>query len=123
MRAIVQDTTGPANVLRIADVPVPEIGANDVLVEVRAVGIDLRVVRTMRGLPDGERLRGRGARTPRTRVPGTDFAGIRCGLGDEVTRFRPGDVVYGTGGGTFAEYTVTSEERVAPMPSTLPVVP
>jgi NADPH:quinone reductase-like Zn-dependent oxidoreductase len=65
------------------------------------------------------RAAGFGLRAPRNRVPGMDLAGTVEALGPGVTRFRPGDEVYGSGPGSFAEYACAKEERLAPKPRTL----
>jgi NADPH:quinone reductase-like Zn-dependent oxidoreductase len=56
---------------------------------------------------------------PKTPVPGTDVAGVVSAVGHEVTRFHPGDEVFGTGQGTFAEYARAPESKLAPKPASL----
>jgi NADPH:quinone reductase-like Zn-dependent oxidoreductase len=65
----------------------------------------------MTGLPYPVRLAGYGLRVPKTPVPGTDVAGVVAAVGHEVTRFQPGDEVFGTGQGTFAEYARAPESN------------
>jgi NADPH:quinone reductase-like Zn-dependent oxidoreductase len=57
----------------------------------------------MTGLPYPVRLAGYGLRAPRTPVPGMDLAGVVEAAGQDVTRFQPGDAVFGIGAGAFAE--------------------
>ncbi|MEU3457376.1 NAD(P)-dependent alcohol dehydrogenase [Micromonospora sp. NPDC006766] len=118
MKAIVQDRYGSADVLRLADIDVPSPGAGQVLVQVRAAGVDPGVWHLMTGLPYVVRL-GYGLRRPRDRVRGMDLAGVVTAVGPGVTGLIPGDEVYGTGVGSFAEYTVASAGRLAPKPATL----
>jgi len=118
VKAIVQDRYGPAEVLRLADIEVPSPGDGQVLVQVRAAGVDPGVWHLMTGLPYLVRL-GYGLRRPRVRVRGMDLAGVVTAVGAGVTGFTPGDEVFGTGAGSFAEYAVASAGRLAPKPATL----
>ncbi|PWR12688.1 NAD(P)-dependent alcohol dehydrogenase [Micromonospora sicca] len=118
MKAIVQDRYGPADLLRLADVDRPTAGPGQVLVQVRAAGVDPGVWHLMTGLPYAVRL-GYGLRRPRNRVPGLDLAGLVTAVGPGVTGFTPGDAVYGTGAGSFAEYALAPAARLAPKPANL----
>jgi hypothetical protein len=72
MRAVVRDQYGaPADVLRLDDVAQPEIGADEVLVQVRAAGVDRGVWHVLTGLPYPIRLAGFGFRAPKNPVVGT----------------------------------------------------
>ena len=119
MKAITQDTYGSADVLELRDVERPEVGAGEVLVRVRAAGVDRGVWHLMTGLPYPIRLAGYGLRAPKNPVPGMDVAGVVEAVGDRVTRFRPGDEVFGIGKGTFAELARADESKLAPKPSNL----
>ncbi len=120
MRAVVRDRYGaPAEVLRLDDVARPEIGADEVLVQVRAAGVDRGVWHLITGLPYPIRLAGFGLRAPKNPVVGIDLAGVVAAVGSSVTRFHVGDEVYGTGHGTFAEHARASESRLSPKPATL----
>ncbi len=119
MRAIVQDKYGSTNVLELQEVARPEIGDDDVLIRVRAAGVDPGVWHLMTGLPYLVRLAGYGIRAPKTRVRGSDVAGTVEEVGPSVTRFQPGDEVFGTCDGAFAEYASAREERLALKPATL----
>ncbi len=118
MKAIVQDRYGSADVLELGDVEVPAVGDGDVLVRVRAAGVDPGVWHVMAGLPYAVRL-GFGLRRPRNRVPGLDLAGVVEAVGRGVTRFAPGDEVFGTGTGTFAEFAVAPAAKLSPKPASL----
>jgi NADPH:quinone reductase-like Zn-dependent oxidoreductase len=86
---------------------------------VHAAGVDRGVWHVMAGLPYPLRLAGYGLRTPKNPVPGTDVAGVVEAVGKNVTRFQPGDEVFGIGKGTFAEYTRVLENKLAPKPANL----
>ena len=116
MRAIVQDGYGPADVLRLARITRPEIGDHDVLLRVHAAGLDRGAWHLMRGQPDLLRL-GFGIRRPRNPVAGREVAGTVVAAGPAVTSFRAGDEVFGTGRGSFAEYTAARADRLARKPA------
>lgn len=118
MKAIVQDRYGPADVLHLRDIDRPVTGDDDVLVRVHAAGVDPGVWHLMTGLPYPVRL-GFGLRRPRSRVPGMDLAGVVEAVGRGVTRFAPGDEVFGTGTGTYAEYAVAPAGKLARKPGSL----
>ena len=119
MKAIVQDRYGPAETLRLGDTDVPDIAADEVLVRVHAAGVDRGVWHLMTGLPYPVRLAGYGIRAPKNPVPGMDLAGVVERVGSSVTRFVPGDEVFGIGKGTFAEYARALESKLAPRPANL----
>src|ERR687888_1632370 len=101
MKAVVRDAYGSVDVLRLGDVDKPVAGDDEVLVRVHAAGLDQGVWHLMAGMPYMVRLMGFGLRAPKTPVPGGDVAGTVEAVGREVTRFAPGDEVFGTGVGTF----------------------
>jgi len=118
MRAIVQDGYGSADVLRSDRIARPEIGANEVLVHVRAAGLDRGTWHLMIGKPYLMRL-AFGFRGPRNPVPGRDAAGTVEAVGSAVTKFAVGDEVYGVAPGSFAEYAVARESKLARKPANL----
>lgn len=118
MKAIVQDAYGSPNVLKLADINKPEPGDNEALVRVHAAGVDRGVWHLMTGLPYLARL-AFGFRAPKTPVPGMDLAGVVEAVGGNVTRFQPGDEVFGIGKGTFAEYACAPEDKLVPKPANL----
>jgi NADPH:quinone reductase-like Zn-dependent oxidoreductase len=121
MKAIVQDVYGSADVLELRDIDRPPIGDDQVLVQVRAAGVDPGVWHLMAGEPYLIRAMGFGLRAPKVKVRGRDVAGVAAVVGAGVTRFRAGDQVYGTcESGSFAEYAAALEKRLAAMPPSLP---
>jgi NADPH:quinone reductase-like Zn-dependent oxidoreductase len=119
MKAIVQNRYGPTEVLEFADIDQPAVGADDVLIEVRAAGVDQGVVHLMTGKPYLMRVLGFGFRAPRVRVRGMDVAGIVAAVGANVTRFQAGDEVLGACDGSFAEYACTRADRLVLKPANL----
>ncbi len=120
MRAAVYDRYGGPDVLRIDDVPVPAPGPGQVLVEVAATSVNLSDWEGLRGSPFYARLGG--LRSPSRRTLGSDIAGRVTDIGEGVTRFRPGDEVYGDNLallGGFAEQAVAAESALAPKPAGL----
>jgi NADPH:quinone reductase-like Zn-dependent oxidoreductase len=120
MRAIVYDRYGPPDVLRIENVPKPSPGAGQVLVKVAATSVNLSDWETLRGSPLYSRIGG--LRFPARRILGSDIAGWVDAVGPTVTRFRPGDEVYGDNlmlKGGFAEYAIAPESALAGKPPAL----
>ena len=116
MRAIVQEAYGSADVLHEAQIPRPAIKENEVLVKVRAAGLDRGTWHVTTGLPYALRL-AYGFRAPRNPVPGLDLAGTVEAVGAKVTRFAVGDQVFGSGKGSFAEYAAARENQLAHKPA------
>lgn len=120
MKAIVQDAYGPTGALGLREVERPAPGDGEVLVEVRAAAVDPGVWVLMTGRPYLMRLAGFGLRRPKVPIRGRDLAGIVTAVGSGVTRFRPGQEVYGTSpSGSYAEYAVAPAQRLAPKPANL----
>jgi NADPH:quinone reductase-like Zn-dependent oxidoreductase len=125
MEAIVQSRYGSIDKLQLAQVARPAPAEDEVLVRVRAASVHPDVWHVVTGQPAVLRLMGSGAQHPRERVPGTDLAGVVESVGSAVTRFRPGDEVFGEtvrgvqwrNGGAFAEYATAPEEGVALKPA------
>jgi NADPH:quinone reductase-like Zn-dependent oxidoreductase len=118
MQAIVQDTYGTAAVLRERDVARPEIGPGQVLVRVRAAGVNIADWAVMSGLPYIARPV-YGMRKPKHAIRGTDVAGTIEAVGPGVTRFKVGDEVFGWCVGSFANFAAASEDGLAIMPANL----
>ena len=118
MRAIVQKEYGTADVLAMAEIERPTIGADEVLVQVHAAGLDRGTWHLMAGMPYAARLVA-GLRAPKNPVPGLDVAGVVVAVGAEVTRFQPGDEVFGVSKGSFAEFAAAREDKLAHKPSKL----
>jgi NADPH:quinone reductase-like Zn-dependent oxidoreductase len=118
MRAIVQGAYGSTEVLAPRDVDRPEPRDDEVLVRVHAAGVGPDVWHVMAGVPYVVRL-GFGLRRPRQPVPGWDGAGRVEAVGGKVTRFAPGDEVFGSCEGSFAEYARAKADKLAPKPADL----
>jgi NADPH:quinone reductase-like Zn-dependent oxidoreductase len=127
MKAIVQERYGSPDVLHLREVAEPVVGGDQVLVRVRAASVHADVWHVMRGQPYVLRIMGAGVRTPKDRIPGTDLAGHVESVGTNVTRFQPGDEVFGQSlavnlwrnGGAFAEYAAVPEARFERKPAGL----
>ncbi len=119
MKAIIQDRYGSPDVLQLKEIDKPAIGDEEILLQVRAAGIDQGVWHLMAGLPYLIRIAGFGLRAPKNPVRGLDVAGRVEAVGESVTEFRPGDEVFGTCNGSFAEYACARADRLAPKPANL----
>lgn len=120
MRVVVQDRYGSPEVLRLEEVPTPTPGPREVLVRVAATSVNLSDWECLHGSPLYARIGG--LRSPARRTLGSDIAGTVEAVGDEVTRFAPGDEVYGDNlslKGGFAEYAVAPESALATKPAAL----
>jgi NADPH:quinone reductase-like Zn-dependent oxidoreductase len=119
MKAIVQRAYGDAGVLNIEEIDRPAIGDDEVLVRVRAAGVNHADWVYTSGTPLIARL-AFGLTKPKTIVRGKDVAGIVEAVGREVTAFRPGDEVYGElESGTFAEFVAAPAALLARKPVNL----
>jgi NADPH:quinone reductase-like Zn-dependent oxidoreductase len=116
MKAIVQESYGSPDGLRLREIETPVVGDDDLLLRVLAASVNAYDCHMTKRLPH---VMGMLLRMPRTRVPGVDLAGHVEAVGKNVTRFRPGEEVFGAGIGSFAEYATSSEHRLAPKPSNL----
>ena len=119
MKAIVQDVYGSADVLELRDIARAEPSDGEVLIRVRAAGVDQGVWHLMAGLPYMVRLFGYGLKAPKVPVRGREVAGVVEAVGPGVSRFSAGDGVFGTCEGSFAEYAGAREARLARKPAHL----
>jgi NADPH:quinone reductase-like Zn-dependent oxidoreductase len=117
MKAITRARYGGIDRIRFDSVPRPAAGKGEVLVRVHAAGVGRDVWHVMTGLPYMMRAAGFGLRAPKQRVLGRDVAGTVEEVGAGVTRFSPGDEVFGFADGSFAEYAVAAETHVAAKPA------
>ena len=120
MRAVTYDRYGLPDVLRVESLPVPTPEPSQVLVKLVATSVNLSDWECLRGKPMYGRIGG--LRTPARRVLGSDIAGRVEAVGAGVTKFRPGDEVYGDNldlKGGFAEYALAPESALAHKPETL----
>ncbi len=127
MKAVVQDRYGSADVFQLREIDRPTVKDDEVLVRVRATSVHPDIWHAMTGHPFVLRIMGSGLRRPKKPVPGTDLAGVVESVGRNVTRFHPGDEVFGQSvgaylwgnGGTYAEYAAALEARLQPKPANL----
>jgi len=119
MRAIVQDVYGSADRMRLAETERPVPAAGEVVVQVRAAGVDRGTCHLMRGEPYLIRILGFGFRGPKNRIPGLDVAGTVVEAGAGVTRFQAGDEVFGIARGSFADYAAAREDKLVRKPAAL----
>jgi NADPH:quinone reductase-like Zn-dependent oxidoreductase len=116
MNAIVQDSYGSADVLRLARIAAPRIRENEVLLRVHAAGLDRGTWHLMTGRPYLVRLVS-GFRKPKRRVPGLDVAGTVLQVGRAVTRFSAGDEAFGFSKGSFADFAVVRQGKLGRKPA------
>lgn len=116
MRAVFYRRPGPPDVLELGEMSEPRISARQLLVRVRAAGVN----------PVDCKMRAMRVRPPWQRfpvIPGSDVAGEVVRVGASVTRFQPGDVVYAIlspfKGGAYAEYAAVPERQAARKPANL----
>lgn len=117
MKAEVIDRFGsPEEVMHTATVPVPELGDDEILIDVRTAGV---------GVWDPELCKGEfGTEAALPRVLGSDGAGVVVAVGSKARRFAIGDRVYAYDlmnpkGGFYAEYAAVREDEVSKIPDTL----
>ncbi|MDQ7903969.1 NAD(P)-dependent alcohol dehydrogenase [Phytohabitans sp. ZYX-F-186] len=115
MRAVVRESYCDPDALQVCETEMPAPVAGEVLVRVRAAAVDHGTWHTITGLPFAARIV-TGLRRPRVPVPGLDFAGEVAAVGAGVTRFRPGDEVFGSSEGALAEYLRAPVDRLAAKP-------
>jgi NADPH:quinone reductase-like Zn-dependent oxidoreductase len=116
MKAIVYCDYGPPDVLRVETIAKPTCTDDQILIRVRAAAINPYEWHFMRGTPYIGRLMGMGLRKPKVTRLGVDVAGQVEAVGRNVTRFKPGDEVFGAAPGALAEYACASERRLAMKP-------
>jgi NADPH:quinone reductase-like Zn-dependent oxidoreductase len=127
VKAIVQDRYGSTDVLVLREIERPTATEDEVLVRVHAASVHADVWHAMRGIPYVLRFMGSGVRRPKHHVPGTDLAGVVESVGANVTRFHPGDEVFGQSlranlwrnGGAFAEYSAVPAFMLEQKPARL----
>lgn len=120
MKAILGTRYGTPDVLHLEETQKPVPGAGEVLVRVRAASLNAVDWHSMRG--GIVRLFGGGLRRPKDPRMGGDLSGTVEAVGASVTRFKPGDEVFGAGIGALAEFAVAKEDRLASKPADLSFV-
>ena len=115
MRAIVMERYGIEN-LELREIDTPELEPERVLVRVRASSVN-PVEWYGVYAPFFVRIAGGALRRPKETSIGADLAGRVEAVGADVTRFQPGDEVFGVSAGSWAEYAAAREDRLAPKPA------
>ncbi len=115
MKATVYRNYGSPDVLKCEEIKKPTVGDNDVLINIRAASVNPLDWHFMRGTPYFLRIMA-GLTKPKDTRLGVDVAGLVEAVGRNVTRFKPGDEVFGSCRGAFAEYVCTSEPALAMKP-------
>jgi NADPH:quinone reductase-like Zn-dependent oxidoreductase len=110
MKAAIHRCYGPPDIISVEDVEKPVPADDEVLIRVRAAAVNPLDWHYMRGSPYIMRLMS-GMGAPDDIRMGVDFAGIVESVGKDVTRFGPGDEVFGGSSGAFAEYVIIREDR------------
>jgi NADPH:quinone reductase-like Zn-dependent oxidoreductase len=121
MQAIVQRRygTAPEDLLRLEQIARPAMNDDEVLVRVRAAGVDRGTLHLMTGTPYLMRILGFGLWRPKSPVPGRAVAGTVESVGTKATGLEPGDEVFGTCRGSFAQYAAAKAGWLAPKPASL----
>jgi len=123
VKAVVAQSYGPPDVLRLEEVERPAPEDDEVLIEVHAAGVNAADWHLLRADPPLVRLMGFGLFKPKNEILGADVAGRVEAIGSDVTHFSPGDEVFGDlsacGHGGFAEYVCAPEDALATKPSNL----
>ena len=119
MQAALRHQYGSADFVHLEEIDRPVVRDGEVLVRVRAAGVDRGVWHLMTGRPYLMRIAGVGFRAPNNPVLGMDLAGVVEAVGRNVTRFQPGEEVFGVGAGSFAEYALVREDKLAHKPENL----
>ncbi len=119
MKAFVYTEYGTSEVLRLEEVEKPTPKDNEVLVKVKAISLNVGDWYALNGKPFLVRLSS-GLTKPKNSIIGNDIAGEVVAVGRHVTRFQPGDTVYGESGyGAFAEYATVIEDKLGLKPTNL----
>src|SRR5438477_7067175 len=118
MKAAIYTIYGPPDVVQITDVAKPVPKDDEVLLRVRAASVNPYDWHFMRGDPYLIRLMA-GLRKPKDHRLGADVAGEVAAAGSKVTQFKPGDNVFGSCRGAFAEYTCASNSKLVIKPQNI----
>jgi NADPH:quinone reductase-like Zn-dependent oxidoreductase len=119
MKAVVHHEYGTADVLRLEETARPRPNDDQLLIEVRAAAANPLDWHEIRGTPYIMRVAGAGLRNPKDPRVGTDVAGVVVAVGRNVTELKPGDEVFGSSGGAFAEYALVHRKNVVLKPADL----
>ena len=119
MKAIVYQNYGPPDILQLEEIEKPTAGDDEVLIKVRAASVNPLDWHFMRGTPYIIRIVMTGLSKPKIPRLGADVAGQVEAVGKNITQFKPGDEVFGTCRGAFAEYVCASESKLAIKPNNI----
>ena len=119
MKAVIQTGYGSADVMKLKELEKPMPGDSEVLVRVLAASLAAGEYYGMRGKPFPIRMYIGFPKPKKDFVVGLDCAGVVEAVGKDVTRFQPGDEVYGRCRGSCAEYAIAKEGGLAPKPAKL----
>jgi NADPH:quinone reductase-like Zn-dependent oxidoreductase len=119
LKAIVYTEYGSPDVLELKEVKKPTPKDNGVLIKVHAASVNALDWRMMRADPFFIRLMGGGLLKPKSTIPGVDVAGLVEAVGRDVKQFQPGDEVFGSAVGSFAEFACASEKTLALKPANM----
>jgi NADPH:quinone reductase-like Zn-dependent oxidoreductase len=119
MKAVVCSSYGPPDALEPTEIEKPTPRDDEVLVEVHAASVNAADWHIMRGKPSMMRLMGVGLLKPKNKILGSDIAGRVEAVGTNVTRFQPGDEVFGNTPGGFAEYVCAREDALVSKPANI----
>ena len=117
MKAVLYTAFGPPDVLQLHEVQKPSPQTNEVLVKVHAASINALEWRRFTMPAALVRMFSGGLFEPKNKTIGADFAGRVEAVGASVTRFKPGDEVFGIKRGSFADYVCALETLVTPKPA------
>ncbi len=117
MKSIVRRRYGSPDVLEFGQADMPEATEDRALVRVRASSVNAHDWHMLRGKPYIARIGGQGFLRPTGTTLGLDVAGVVEAVGPDVTDLKPGDHVFGSRSGAFAEFVST--KNVVPMPAGL----
>jgi NADPH:quinone reductase-like Zn-dependent oxidoreductase len=113
MKAIISRRYGSPDTLKLKEVPKPTPRDNEVLVKIKAASVNAADVEIIRGAWS---MRMQGPLRPRHKIPGSDIAGVVEAVGKNITKFHPGEEVFGdtfmAGFGAFAEYKCAPEKEM-----------
>ncbi len=118
MKAIFQTGYGSPNFFELRNIDKPGIKDNDVLIKVHSTSLHAGDIYFMRGVPKMVRLIA-GFPKPKKYIPGFNLSGQVEKVGKKVTKFQPGDEVFGSGRSTLAEYVCAKEKNLILMPHNL----
>lgn len=108
MKALLCKAFGPLEQLTVQEIPTPQPGPRQILIDIKAAALNFPDALMVQGLYQ--------VKPPLPFSPGAEFAGVISEVGAEVKRFKPGDRVIANGLGGFAEKAVADAERVMPLP-------